>query len=80
MAWRRVWGRILRDPFTWTALALIVYLVIPLFNVGLSPTPQGPTSIRLSPICLSASRRVNIWAWSAGLCPFCFRLWESATR
>ena len=56
MAWRRVWGRILRDPFTWTALVLIAYLVIPLFNVGLSPILDASAiavNDAISPFCVA---------------------------
>ena len=72
MAWRRVWGRILRDPFTWTALVLIAYLVIPLFNVGLSPILDAsaiaagenaqPPHPHL-PFCVSASEHLGVVCW-----------------
>ena len=36
-ALRRVFSGLLRDPFAWTALALLAYLAVPLFNVSLCP-------------------------------------------
>ena len=72
MAWRRVWGRILRDPFTWTALALIVYLVIPLFNVGLSPILDAAAiaagadvhpPFPYLPFCVSAREHLGVVCW-----------------
>ncbi len=37
MARQRTWESLARDPLTWTALAFIILLVIPLFNKGLCP-------------------------------------------
>lgn len=36
-AWRRVLKAVVRDPFFWIALALMIYLAVPLFNVALCP-------------------------------------------
>lgn len=71
-ACRRVWMRMLSDPFAWVALALVVYLLLPLFNVGLSPVVDA-TAITSGaearppcpflPFCVSTTEHMGVVNW-----------------
>lgn len=61
---RRVLLAAVRDPFFWTALLLVAYLLMPLFNVALSPTRDAAAidaganpfpACRWLPFCVSAA-------------------------
>ena len=46
---QRVWQSLRRDPLTWFALLLMVYLVIPLFNVAGAPMLDAETQRWINP-------------------------------
>lgn len=72
MAEQRVLRSVVRDPFFWTALAFVAYLVIPLFNVSLCPNcdwkqiaaganPYPP--FRFLPFCCNPHEHAGVIWW-----------------
>ena len=68
----RVWSALKKDPFVWTALGLIVLLLIPFLNVGLCPVCDYPAiaagadpnpTIPFFPFCVNRSQHLDVVLW-----------------
>lgn len=88
-ACRRVAGAVVRDPFFWTALALVLYLVFPLFNVGLCPgcdwraIDQGANSyppLKYLPFCVRPGEHAGVLRWFAGALAAALSVRHALTR
>ena len=73
-ACRRVWGAILLDRFAWAAAGLLVYLCLPLFNVGTDPLldsaagaagAQGDPRRVFLPFCVDGTEHAGVLCWFA---------------
>lgn len=88
-ACRRVFGAVMRDPFFWTGLALVLYLVFPLFNVGLCPgcdwraidagaNPLPP--LRYLPFCVRPGEHAGVLRWFVGALAAALAVRHALTR
>ena len=71
---RRVFSAAVRDPFVWTALVLLAYLAIPLFNVSLCPVCDWKAidagvnpfpRFRWLPFCAHPGEHLSVIVWFA---------------
>jgi hypothetical protein len=70
---QRVWRSLLHDPLTWIALLLLIYLVIPLFNVAGEPVFDEAAQrwinpdafVTWLPSCVKADEHAVVLLWFA---------------
>lgn len=74
-AYVRVWKAVACDPFFWTALVLVLYLLFPLFNVGLcqgcdadliAAGKEAAPPLKYLPFCVRPNEHAGVVRWFVG--------------